>query len=285
MPPVDMLSAFVIGAMICFFAITAWRAWRWSRMPMHSRLDLYPIPKEGAGRADYGGSYFEDPKWWCKPRAEDKLNETKDILMEMVFIRKLFKNQKSLWWASESFHVGIYVMFCWTLLLILTTLFWFEPLLLFSKAVGVVGFLLATVGAAALLIRRLAAATLRKYTTPQEYFNLAFILIVLATGIACWTGQASPFAVAAGILGRGEASFSPLVGAHLVLLGLMLVYIPASKMSHYVGKFFAFHKVLWDNDPNKPGNKVNQRLTATAAHVPRASWGAPHINPGNDEGK
>lgn len=270
---------FVLASLLCFIILTAIKAWRYSRYPIHSRLELYPVPKEGKSRATYGGSYFEEYEWWSKPREVNKANETKDILLEMLFIRKLFENQRSLWWASYLFHIGIYAMFVWTVVLLLATIWPVSPLILGASVVGVIGFALSTVGAVLLLIRRIFTTTLRNYTTAQEYFNLFLILFALVTGIISWLFFASPFDTAASLLSLSNQPLSALVCVHLIALSVMFVYIPLSKMSHYVGKFFAFHKVLWDNDPNHQGNTVNKQLKESASRTAQSSWQAPHVNP------
>jgi len=276
------VASFILLAMLCFLVITAVKAWKYSRYPIHSRLELYPVPKEGAGRAEYGGSYFEDPEWWQKPRPLNHAGELKDMLGEMLLIRLLFKNNRSLWWISYAFHLGIYVLFGWTLLLLLATLWPAEWLVLFTGIVGALGYALATLGALFLLVRRLFDSTLRVYTTPQEYFNLALISAVLITGAASWTCFANVFDVTRDLLFFSGAALAPLVVCHLVLLGIMLIYIPIGKMSHYVGKYFTFHKVLWDNDPNHEGSDVEARLKKSAA-LPKpaagAAWAAAHIAP------
>lgn len=61
---------------------------------------------------------------------------------------------------------------------------------------------------------------------------------------------------------------------HFVLLGIMFLYIPLSKMSHYVGKFFCFHKVLWDNDPNLKGSAVERRFEDAAQQPVTSPWSA-----------
>ncbi|MDR2492413.1 MAG: respiratory nitrate reductase subunit gamma [Coriobacteriales bacterium] len=274
-----LVSVCVIAAMACFLLITAVKARRLKNLPLHSRLELYPVPKEGGGRAKYGGSYFEEVEWWAKPRSIDKVSETREILMEMLFIRKLFQNQRSLWWASWGFHLGIYVMFAWTALLVVHA-FWAPAALSWlATAVGVLGFVTATLGALLLLLRRAFDKTLRKYTTPQEYFNIVFILSVLLSGIYCWSAIASPFAVANGVLHFSGQDLPWQVVIHVALLCAMLVYIPLSKMSHYIGKFFSFHKVLWENDPNLPGSHVDQRMHAATSRRPQTSWSAVHVNP------
>ena len=279
------ISAFIFASLLCFIVMTAYKARKYSRFPIHSRLELYPVPKEGSKRAGYGGSYLEEPKWWDKSRVIDRATEQKDILKEMLFIQKLFKNNRGLWWMSYSFHLGIYLLFAWTILLLPVGILKPATLNLFATAVGTSGFALATLGAAILLLRRICDRTLRAYTTLQEYFNLGLILCVLVTGIVSWTTLSSPYAVAEGMLHFSSQALPPFVNFHLILLGLMLIYIPASKMSHYVGKFFAFHKVLWDNDPVFQGNDVDERLRQASSRTPQQCWSAPHINPNDEVGQ
>lgn len=272
-----LLLVCLIIAVFAFLILTIRKAWRFSHYPLHSRLELYPVPKEGKKRAAYGGSYFEEPKWWQKPRSVDHANETKDILMEMLFIRTLFKNQRSFWWASYAFHLGIYCMVAWSVLLIVASFWPVTWLEVFTGFMGGLGFTLTLFGVVSLLLRRIFNTTLRNYTTPEEYFNLILILFVLVTGSICWTALASPLEVVRALFGLGSATFSPLIVVHLVALSAMIIYIPASKMSHYVGKFFAFHKVLWDNDPNHKGSRVNEQLKRQVSGAKPATWTAPHI--------
>lgn len=270
---------FVIIGLAGFVVLTAVKAWKYAHLPVHSRVELYPVPKEGDGRGKYGGSYFEEEDWWEKPRRLDPVYEVVDIMQEMLLISKLFKHQRSLWWASYAFHLGIYVMFGWSLLLLLTVFWNPEFLVVGTAVVGAVGFALSTIGAVLLPARRAVDESLRAYTPPQEYFNILLILATLVTGIAAWTLFASPFDVARSVFAFDAAPLPPVVVAHLVLLGIMLLYIPLSKMSHYVGKFFAFHKVLWDNDPNVAGSKVAAMAEREAAGPAPAAWSAPHTHP------
>ncbi|MBC5583115.1 respiratory nitrate reductase subunit gamma [Eggerthella guodeyinii] len=274
---------FVIIGLAGFVVLTAVKAWKYAHLPVHSRVELYPVPKEGDGRGKYGGSYFEEEDWWEKPRRLDPVYEVVDIMQEMLLISKLFKHQRSLWWASYAFHLGIYVMFGWSLLLLLTVFWNPEFLVVGTAVVGAVGFALSTIGAVLLLVRRAVDESLRAYTPPQEYFNILLILATLVTGIVAWTLFASPFDVARSVFAFDAAPLPPVVVAHLVLLGIMLLYIPLSKMSHYVGKFFAFHKVLWDNDPNVAGSKVAAMAEREAGGPAPAAWSAPHTRPSSSD--
>lgn len=272
---IDMIvSVFIIVAMIGFFALSLRKAAQFARMRIHARLDLYPMPREGGGRAAYGGSYMEEPEWWTKPRQLDEVNEFKDILKEMLFIKKLYVNQRALWVGSFAMHMGFYVLFGWSILLLISG-FWHPDFFVTGTwIVGAVGFALGLLGTVILLVRRTTDRVLVKYTTPLEYVNLVLLLSVLLTGAYVWMFEASPFVVAERVLTLQAEGLPPIIVVHLVLLGIAFLYIPLSKMSHYVGKFFAFHKVLWDNDPNLPGSDVERRLQQAAARPAQTGWSA-----------
>lgn len=274
-----ILNIYILISVLCFILFSVYKAWKYAVMPIHSRLDLYPVPKE-AGRAEYGGSYYEEPEWWMKPRKISHSNELKDMLMEMLFIKKLFINQRGLWWASYSFHLGIYFLFAWTILLVISLAWPAAFILFFASLLGLAGFLLAMIGNVILLMRRIFDPNLKKYTTPQEYFNLTLILAVLLSGIYNWSGSMM-FIPAREIIGQlisfQALQVEPALTIHLILLGLMFIYIPLSKMNHYIGKYFTFHKVLWENDPNLPGSKVEKELQKSSAQPTDNKWCAPHI--------
>lgn len=279
-------------AMACFLLISAYKAWQFARMPLHGRMDLYPIPKEKGH--EHGGSYYEEVEWWNKPRHVSHMAELVDMLKEIIFIKKLFQNQRKFWWFSYALHLGIYFLFAWTVLLLaggITELAgvpvtadgsWWPVLIYYLSALcGYLGFILATFGAIMLIIRRVSDNVLKKYTTPQEYFNLLLLLAALVTGIAAWGGDFT-FSTAGNFAKdalSGAASPTSLVLVHLLILSLMFIYIPLSKMSHYVGKFFTFHKVLWENDPNLPGSEIEAKVKAAMGYKAQNSWSAPHIKP------
>jgi len=49
-------------------------------------------------------------------------------------------------------------------------------------------------------------------------------------------------------------------------------------MMHYVAKYFTYHKVRWDDEPNKPGTGLERKLQAQLDQS--AGWSAPHIQTG-----
>lgn len=286
-----ILTIFCWVALILFIAFTIKKAMYYAKLPMHGRQDLYPIPLETKERMHYGGSYMEDDKWYEKERKHNLVGEITDMLAEMLFIKKLFIHQNNFWWLSYSLHLGIYAAFAWTILLFVGA--FLNPAGVFAMIVyflttvaGIVAGILMTVGAIGLICKRLFVREFKIYTTPQEYFNLVFLLAVSATGLLTWLGDMQ-FEYGRNIA-RAMMTFQPLANfypegiptilvLHILLLGAVMIYIPLTKMSHYVGKYFTFHKVIWDNEPNLPGSKVEANIIAGAKR-PKGNlkWSAPH---------
>lgn len=289
-----ILGLSVYAAGILFVALTAYKAANYAKMPLHARMELYPVPSE-KGRHVYGGSYMEEAEWWRKPHEVSKVDEIMDMMKEMLFIKKLFDNQRPFWWLSYSLHLGIYFMMAWTFLLIagaFTNLaglpvsahasWWTALLYYLTIYTGAVGFVLSTAGAFLLLVRRITDPILKKYTTPQEYFNLALILAALVSGIILWSPDLT-FGTARQLMADAiTLSVIPntTLVIHLIILEVMFIYIPISKMSHYVGKYFSYHKILWENEPNVAGSHMEVMVkTALSNNPPQTIWSAPHMQP------
>jgi hypothetical protein len=49
-------------------------------------------------------------------------------------------------------------------------------------------------------------------------------------------------------------------------------------MTHFVGKYFTYHKVRWEDHPNIRGGKIEEAITKALGY--RISWSAAHIKPG-----
>lgn len=291
------LVIYLYVSMLCFLTVSAYKAWRFARMPLHGRMELYPVPQEKGH--EYGGSYYEEVEWWNKPRQISKMSELKDMLKEMLFIKKLFDNQRPLWWLSYALHLGIYLLAGWTVLLVAgaatelagtpvgvkpdTALSLWPALIYYLTVIcGTIGLILAVFGSGNLFLRRVFDQTLQRYTTPQEYVNVFLLFAVAATGIFVW-GTDLSFNTARHTM-EHILTFTPLQAGsvmvvHFILLGIMFIYIPFSKMSHYIGKYFTFHKVLWENEPNLIGSEIEHKVKLAAAYKAQNSWSAPHVRP------
>lgn len=287
-----LLSLIAYLSIILFVGISVYKAYKFAKMPLHGRMELYPVPKEKG--FEHGGSFYEEVAWWSKPHEVSHVREIVEMFKEILFIKTLFENQRPLWWISYALHLGIYLLMAWTFLLVVGAItvltgivvaassasIWGLLIYYLSVVTGILGLALGTVGAALLFLRRMFDNTLKKYTTPQEYFNLLLLFAALFTGILTWGSDLSFHSareVTANLITFTPFAASGLVTLHVILVGIMLTYIPISKMSHYVGKYFTFHTVLWDNSPNLRGSKIEDKVKKATSYRPTTSWSAPHI--------
>ena len=287
-----ILSAIAYLSILLFVGISAYKAYRFAIMPLHGRMELYPVPKEKG--FEHGGSFYEEVSWWTKPHEVSHVREITEMLKEILFIKKLFDNQRPFWWISYALHLGIYLLMAWTILLVVGAIseqngilvsansmsIWGLLIYYLSAITGLIGLPLATLGSGLLILRRMFDKTLKKYTTPQEYFNLLLIFSALFTGILYWGSDLSFHTareVTANLITFKSFAANNLLTLHVILVGIMLIYIPISKMGHYVGKYFTFHTVLWDNSPNLKGSAVEQKVKKATSYRPSNSWSAPHI--------
>jgi nitrate reductase gamma subunit len=281
------IAVFVVAVIARFFF--------WSKMPMHVRWELYPVAHEGGGKAAYGGSYLENTDWWMRDREVSLVGELKVMVPEMVFLVALKEHNKKLWNRSFPFHFGLYLVAACTVLMIkagilsaffpalmegpVGTLFgWLIPI------TGYAGLVLGLLGAFALILRR-AAKPLRDYSAPMDTVNLVFFVaafgVALATAVVVDRGfetvtlfvaNLATFNVAA-LPGAGLGALLPAIS--VILLAALVAYIPLTHMSHFVGKYFAYHAIRWSDEPNLAGGD-QEPVIHELLNRP-VSWSASHI--------
>ncbi|MGE5618211.1 MAG: respiratory nitrate reductase subunit gamma [Sphingomonadaceae bacterium] len=285
----SLLLALTYISVLAFFTGVALTAAKYARAPMHLRWELYPVPHE-KGKADHGGSYFEDPDWWTRPRDTSLSGEIRAMLEEMLLVRSLWHHNRPHWCASFPFHAGIYLLFGFTLLLVLGAALqpagdpppWWSVLDGFTHATGAAGLLSATFGALSLLRRRLTDARLRNSSTRADYVNLIFLLAVFLSAAFAWL-TADPSLSQLRAFLRGALTFgtpphvSPAVAAQVVVAALFLIYLPFTHMTHFVAKYFTYHQVRWDDAPNLGDPRMLDRMRSNLARP--VGWSAPHIDP------
>ncbi len=274
------------GALAVFLAAVIVRFVRIQRLPLHVRWEVYPVPHEGA-RAEHGGSRLEDTDWWKNERKPDKVMELRFMIPEMVLLKALWEHNRRLWFRSFPFHFGLYLLAGFAGLLALGALLGlFEislglPFTLLTTGIGFAGAVLAALGALGLWWMRLTDAELKPYTTFSHHFNLLFFLVALGLLFGAW-GEAgwdlAPFTAFFGTLMTGRfAAFegTPLMVSTVVVWSLLLAYIPLTHMSHFFVKWFTWHKIRWDDEPNVRGGRI-EKMIQKALEAP-VSWSAPHI--------
>jgi len=295
------LQAMVYFSFAVFVVVLLAKVVRYATMPLHLRWELYPVPHE-KGKAEHGGSYYEEVEWWKKPREETKLGMLKELMSEMLFIKRVFKYKRPLWWFTYPFHTGIYLILAWFVLIFIGALLelagipinansaqnlgylsWLPPLIYYLTLIaGVLAMALMLIFGVGLLLRRLGDEGMRRYSAPIDYFNLLFIIAVVASGIAAWQYD-SDFALAREFM-KALITFSPVpalssaITVHVALLSLLFLYLPFTKMTHFFAKYFTYHAILWEDHPNVRGSDVERRVKKYLTEF-KVKWSAPHVEP------
>jgi nitrate reductase gamma subunit len=222
------------------------------------------------------------------------IGELKVMVPEILLLVGLWEHNRKLWFASFPFHAGLYVTILFLVLLLgggiaqaagaqvsadsnAAALYYITPV------VGVVGLVSVALGALGLLVMRLTDPGLRLYAVPADYFNLGLILAMALLALVSWAAIDLSFSetreYAEGLVSFGQpADTSPLIVAQSLLLSVFLIYLPSTHMTHFVGKFFTYHFVRWNDTPNIRGSDY-ERLIAGLLERPVA-WSAPHVQQG-----
>jgi nitrate reductase gamma subunit len=278
-----------------FFVACVARFVMWSRMPMHVRWELYPVAHEGGGKAAYGGSYLEESDWWTKKREVSLIGELKVMVPEILFLVALREHNTKLWVRSFPFHFGVYLVGGVTALMILGGLVaGYAPAAVagpVGRVIGVLvpilavaGLVLGIIGAIGLFLRR-RSRQLRDYTAPADLFNLLFFLVAFGVALVTFGLYDRDFSLVSGFVTNlvtfnlapvGDGKAALLVSLSVVLLAVLVAYIPTTHMSHFIGKYFAYHSIRWADDPNLPGGKQEAAIQELLSRP--VSWSAPHIN-------
>ena len=284
-------TAIAMGSLV-FVIASAARAVLYARTPMHLRWELYPVPHERADRASHGGSYFEEGEWWNRPRERRLLGELAAMIPEILFLKALREHNPGLWRRSFPFHFGLYLTAgAGAGLLVLAAISRLAGAAWLDGAAGLVarwalagmgwaGIVLAVAGALALLHRRFQDPALRAFTTAGDAFNLLFFVIALGTlgggYVARPAGSADAFGLAIGILSWDSAVRVPgVLAAGVISTAALAAYIPLTHMSHFIGKYFTYHAIRWDDAPLGDSRKMSVALAASLAQRP--TWAAGHM--------
>ena len=266
----------------------------WARLPMHLRWELYPVAHEGQ-RARYGGSYLEEYRWWTKPRKVSLVGEMKVMIPEILFLECLWKNNRALWLRSFPFHFGLYLVIGGAALLAVNggiAALWPAAaeaiggvLRLVVAAVLVSGLCLGFLGALGLLQRRLSDPDLRVLSTPADIINLVVFAVTFGWALLTWLLVDRDLSIATAFMGGlltfdlgPFASTGPAVAmtsTTVLLMSLLCAYVPLTHMSHFIGKYFSYHDIRWDDAPTLPGGRGEATIDGLLKRP--VSWDAPHI--------
>lgn len=290
------IQIFMYIALVFFIVGTAYKAIQISRMPLHLRWDLYPIPHE-KGREEYGGSYFEQIDWWTKPAEVSIGNELKEMAKEILFIQSMYHNNRRLWIFSFPFHFGLYLSIVFVLLVYAGAILGLQGIAITADSTntfgrlfyyltiifGLSGTVLAGIGSFGLLLSRMFTPILRKTSVLTDYINLIILFVVFATGFWTWVTIDTGFNGARAFI-TGLITFSPVQlsssveSFHILFAAIFLFWLPFTHMTHFVGKYFTYHKVRWEDHPNIKGSPLEKTIAKALGY--KIDWSAPHIKTG-----
>ena len=153
----------------------------------------------------------------------------------------------------------------------------------FTIFTGYAGLILSGIGAAGLLQWRISDKEQRRFNSPAEYINLIlFVIVVAVTLISQFTYDVN-FVILRGYV-QSLVTFSAatipnsLFYFEIVLIAFLIMYIPLTRMSHFVAKYFLYHAVRWNDEPNERGSKIEKSLIELLNQ--KVGWSAPHIKTG-----
>ncbi len=271
-----------------FLAAIVYRTVSIVRMPIHLRWELAPIPHE-KGRGHYGGSYLEDYEWWRKSRRKSRMAPLVYMTKEILTFRSILKHNQGLWPFTMLLHYGIYFVILSVFLNFLNALFVITgvmlPVLYFFQGLAsmfsLFGFISGTLGVICLILKRALDTDYRPFSTTAVYFNLVFLGTIFISGAYAWFSLPD-FTASMSVFIKNMITFDASViltfrlSLHIALLLLFLVYLPMSDMAHFFTKYFTYHGVRWDDNPQdiKMQNELQELISQ------QINWSAGHIDAG-----
>jgi nitrate reductase gamma subunit len=279
---------FTFSALGIFLALMVYRIIAIMSMPVHLRWELAPIPHE-KGKGKYGGSYLEEYEWWRKRRRRSYVAPVIYMAGEIFLLKGVWKNNRTLWPFSFALHTGIYLVIITIVLYLVNALFIITGvsssiLNVFQSIAAVIsaaGYLLGSLGAIGLILKRTLDAGLRAFSTFSTYFRLVFLGGVFITGAFArfyavdFASEMSLFVKRLITLDAGITVTAPLA-AHLIIFLLFIIYLPLTDMAHFITKYFTYHAVRWNDAPQDEKMKAKLRVMM----MQPVSWSAAHVKAG-----
>ncbi|MCB1759032.1 MAG: respiratory nitrate reductase subunit gamma [Gammaproteobacteria bacterium] len=176
------------------------------------------------------------------------------LFREVVFFESLFKSTKWTWLFGWMFHLGL-------LLVLLRHLRYFMdpvwlPIQLIQPFGKYAGFAMV-IGLAGLLVRRIFVDRVRYISSPSDYLWLVILIVIGFSGLmmsfVVHTDVVMVKSFFVGLLGFDFGTLPldlPLM-VHLLLVALLMLLFPFSKLLHVPGLFFSPSRNQVDNPREK----------------------------------
>jgi len=220
-----LVAALFYLATVIFVTGVVYRIWLYARVPAPLRIATTPAP------VTKGGVVLR-------------------MFREVAFFESLFKSNKLLWILAALFHYGL------ALVLLRHLRYFIEPVPLVVELVQPFGKYAAfamVFGLLGLWARRFLIDRVRYVTAPSDHLMLALLVLIGLSG-ALTTFVAHTDVVALKDFALGLLTFDlkplpgdPLLVIHLVLVAVLMIVFPYSKLLHGVGIFFSPTRNMVDN--------------------------------------
>jgi nitrate reductase gamma subunit len=290
------LYLFTYFSAVVFIALVISKIYKYSSTPVHVRWELYPVAHEPK-KNKYGGSYYEDANWWEKKIKKNHIAELLAMAEEIIFLKGVYVHNRKLWYFSFPFHLGLYLISATLSLIILSVIMDLSNVMNLNNPEGTFGIILdnlvnifgyaglalTCLGCIGLIFQRVTDNKFKFYNSPMDFINLYFILILGVTLLITLVNSNSGFAASKlytkNLVTFNFASISdvPFI-IHTVLLSIFFLYFPITRMMHLFAKYFTYHNVRWEDEPNVKGSKLEKKVKEALNFG--VSWSAPHIQTG-----
>lgn len=291
-----VLYLFTYFSILTFVTLVVIRIIKYSTTPVHLRWDLYPVAHE-RDRNKYGGSYYEEPNWWEKNIKKDHIAELWAMGEEIFLLKGVYTHNKKLWYLSYPFHLGMYLIVGTFFLIVASAILNIGALINFANVqsiadklfyyitniCGYAGLALTFIGCVGLIIKRFSDEKYKFYNTASDLINLFFILILVASVFVTLVLSNSSFILSKeyvkGLL-TFNSGFNPgtIFVIHIILISVFLLYFPFTKMMHLFAKYFTYHSVRWEDEPNIRGGALERKIKEALNFG--VSWSASHTKTG-----
>ncbi|MFC2085066.1 respiratory nitrate reductase subunit gamma, partial [Bacteroidota bacterium] len=279
---------------LVFISLVIWKILKYSNTPVHVRWELYPVAHE---LNKYGGSYYEETNWWQKKRKKNRFAEFWAMFEEIIFLKGVYIHNKKLWFFSFPFHFGLYLIIGTFALILLSAILNIASVTGISNSddnmvkylhyliefFGYVGLTLVFIGSVGLLIQRATNKKFKFYNSPMDYINLVFILVlVISISLTLIQSNHAFNASKEYVINLITFDFNNIFDIafiiHIILISLFFLYFPITRMMHVFAKYFTYHNVRWEDEPNIKGGKLEKKIKKALNFG--VSWSAPHMKTG-----
>jgi len=220
-----LLSIILYATLLVFLVGTLRRIFRYAKTPAPLKIPTTPAPTTRSG-------------------------VVLRLAREVVFFESLFKASKWTWIFGWLFHAGLFFVLLAHLRYFTEPVWWWVALLApFSPYFGY----MMLIGLAGLLARRFLVDRVRYISAPSDYLMLVFLMCIAGSGLIMRYGlhadivQVKQFALGLIALEFAGLAFNPVLFLHLLLVAVLLLIFPFSKLLHAPGLFFSPSRNQVDN--------------------------------------